>query len=330
MATSVNKKREIHAAPKKGSPVQVPLLDKLDNALAKRLTMIQWIGLAIGLILACLLFEINVSDGGDDSMYIENAYNFLHGGVLPVYKGTLYALLLSGVIAVFGTSLIPMKIFSLLLVMGSLFFYFKAFRNRVAPTVLVCSYILVSVCSYYFYFASQTYSEALYLFLQALLIFLFLKYFVENEEKDLHLGQFLPRIAAVAFVAFLLYITRNIGLVAIVAMCVFFAVEKRWKTAGALLLAFVVIFILFSFLKKYYWGVEGSFGGSQFAEISYKNLYNKQLGHEDLVGYIHRFFVNSNNFFSKHLYMFMGFREEHTKPIALYTTITYLLLGLSV
>lgn len=329
MTVRPDKQRKGRSIPKQPVP-KITLIDKWDNLLQGRMTYVLWIGLGLSLIFSCLLFDVKVSNAGDDSMYIENAYHFVQDGQLPVYKGTLYSVLLGGIIDVFGINIMPMKLFSLLLILGSLYLFFQAFRTRIASTVLTFTYLIVCVCSYYLYFASQTYSEALYLFLQALLIYLFLHYFIDRKEDVIRWRSDWLKIIGVAFVAFLLFITRNVGLVAILAIVAYLLIERKWKTALSIAAAFVFFMLLFSVLKWMIFGSEGAFGGSQFAEVAYKNLYNKQLGTEDLGGYFHRLMVNSNNFFSKHLYMLMGFREEHViKVIPLLTTFTYMCLGLS-
>ncbi|MBP1639072.1 MAG: putative rane protein [Bacteroidetes bacterium] len=300
------------------------LLVKLDEILSKRMQQILWTGLVIGFVFACLLFECNVSTGGDDSMYIENAWNFLKEGQLPVYKGTFYSVLLSGLIAIFGINIIILKLFSLALIIGSLYFFFSAFREKLAPSVVVVAYIITSVCSYYLYFASQTYTEALYLFLQALLIYLVLKYYAQLHTFKLK--DDIRKAAIVSLVALFLFLTRNIGIVAIACIVSYLLLQKEWKSALTLILTFAAIFLLFSLAKYLIWGSQGIFGGSQFAEVSYKSLYNEQMGKEDIGGFVHRFFINSNNFFSKHIYMLMGFRAEHVKGIPILTTLTYALL----
>lgn len=327
---SAQKNKQNIATYPKTKPTQDPtqtkstLFDRLDDVLSTKMELIQWTGLAISLLLAGLLFEYNVSTAGDDSMYIENAWHFLKEGTLPVYKGTLYSVLLSGFIAIFGINIPVLKLFSLVLIVGSLYFYFNAIRHRVAPLVSVAAFGIITVCSYYLYFASQTYSEALYLFLQALLIFLALRYY--EKPGAFNLRNDLRKALAISLVAFLLFLTRNIGIVSIAVIILYLFIQKQWKRAITIALAFMAIFALFSLIKHLIWGTEGVFGGSQFTEVAYKNLYNEQMGKEDVHGFVHRFLVNSNNFFSKHLYMFMGFRGEHVQVIPMLATLMYALI----
>src|ERR1700746_2596535 len=66
--------------------VQITLMDKLNNWFEKNDKKIFYCLLFFSTLFSLLLFDSKVSDGGDDSSYIERAWSFLHEGKFPYFQ----------------------------------------------------------------------------------------------------------------------------------------------------------------------------------------------------------------------------------------------------
>ena len=163
-------------------------LDRSDAFFARYEWIWFWALFGITLLTSVLLFDPRVSAGGDDSAYIIMAHDFLNDFAFPGFMGPLYPMFLSVIEVIFGMSVKAFKIFSMLSILGCVYFMFKAFRKHIPSTLLFITLTLTSVNSHVLYFASQTYSEAFYMFMQSLLIFVFFKFFVDNEENNCQLS----------------------------------------------------------------------------------------------------------------------------------------------
>ncbi len=88
-------------------PVEVkvigpPIFDKFETFAAKNEKWLMWGTFILSLICSISLFDMKVSIGGDDSAYVERAYNFISKGKYPYYQGPGYLLVLSLLMKVFG------------------------------------------------------------------------------------------------------------------------------------------------------------------------------------------------------------------------------------
>ena len=70
-------------------------IDTVDQFLTKRLNLIFYLSLGLAILFSILLFDVKVGPGGDDSAYIQRAFNFVHGFIFPGYQGPLYPMVLS-------------------------------------------------------------------------------------------------------------------------------------------------------------------------------------------------------------------------------------------
>ena len=113
-------------------PAKVTLLEKLDKYFDDRMSLILWTSLVLTTVFGLLLFEPKVSIGGDDSMYINRAYNFIYKGSFPTFQGSLYSIFLGIIIYLFGTNLLLFKFASMLCYIGHQWFMFKVFKNQLS------------------------------------------------------------------------------------------------------------------------------------------------------------------------------------------------------
>ena len=124
------------------------------------------ISMLVTAILGLYLFDVKINEGGDDSGYIEMAHRFINGKGFPTFHGEFYSIFLGLPVAIFGINLIVLKFISYLFVLGHLVFFYLTFKNRISSTLLVLTMLVVSVSSNILFLSSQTYSEAMFMFLQ--------------------------------------------------------------------------------------------------------------------------------------------------------------------
>jgi len=298
---------------------------RINDFLSENGTVIFWVTFVISILTSLLLFNLRISEGGDDSTYIIRASNLLNDGVYPSFQGPVYPMVLSVVVGVVGINLGILKLTSLVFMLLFFYLFYKAFKNRIEPVVLYPVLLLLSVNSYVLFFSSQTYSEALFMALLALFFVFIFKFFDLQKEGMPSVKQFL----LIAFILVLLVLTRTIGIGVAIAVILFFLIEKEYVVAGKILLAFVLIMGGWLLLKGIIWGFDIG-AGSQASTLLLKNPYDYTKGQETFLGYLTRFVDNSNLYLSKHFFKMTGFRSENVilvKPLL--TVLLYVLFVFS-
>lgn len=301
------------------------LLGILDRFLDQRLGWLIWLILGLTFLICMLLFDSRVSLSGDDSFYIIRASDFIHSFKYPSFQGPLYPMALSLFVAVFGISLVPLKLFSLLLIMGFMYLFYLAFRSRIPSTLLVISLLAVSVNSFILYYSSQTYNEAFYLFVQMILVVVFFRSFID-EEQAVTFKDDIKRHLILALSLLALTLTKNVGYTAVFAVIGYFLLRGQWKNILYSLAAFGILFLAFQGLKYMLWNDGGLQFSSQGSGLMNKDYYNPQAGQEDLAGFYTRFIDNSNLYLSKHFISMIGLRK--VGPMMQVNTVVTLLIYL--
>jgi hypothetical protein len=308
---------------------QKTLWSVLDGFFGKRLNTILILSIVLSSVLGGFLFDVKISTGGDDSHYVEMAYDFLKGRTFPSWHGPLYSIFLSLPIMIFGVNIIWLKIFSFLFVLGHLVLFFYTFRKHVSPTILALIMLILSVNSTILYFASQTYSEAMFMFLQSLVIFLFVNIYLSTDGSGkVTFKQEATQWFILGFFVFLVSLTRNIGIVCLLAMLLFLLWEKRFRGAIMLLVSFIIFHIPFRIYKVLAWNEGFSQGPDQISEILRKNPYNRAMGTEDFAGMIDRFILNAKAYLSKHFMIGLGLHDPGSTEKSAIVTIVIILLFL--
>jgi hypothetical protein len=189
----------------------------------------------------------------------------------------------------------------------------------------------MSVCSELLYFGSQTYSEAIYLFLQAALFYMVIRYYLEFED---HIKIVLEKwwvILITGGILFLLSITRNIGIVALGIILFYLLIEKKFWLTGYTLAGFLLFRMPFSLYKKIAWDIEGANLKGQLSEVLLKNPYNRSLGTEDFGGMVDRFTGNSEIYLSRLLMKASGLRaQDYSDTSAFITILLYVLFAAAI
>ena len=201
------------------------LLDILDNFFSGKSKLFYFIALGFTILLACLLFDVKVGPGGDDSAYILRAYDFVHEFAYPGYQGPMYPFILSPFILLFGIKLLVLKFLSLISLIISIVFLYKAFNKRIPGFILSCTLLLISINYFVLYFASQTYSEAFFMMVQSIFFWYFASRILERNPEQWSLPQYIM----LGFLLFLMTLTKSIAFAAIFAIAAFYIINRRWK-----------------------------------------------------------------------------------------------------
>lgn len=311
------KKTEHHTKPKTASvtikkkvtPAKPKsLLETLDKYLDQRLSWLIWVILGITFLFSLLLFDSRVSLSGDDSFYIIRASDFIHSFKYPAFQGPLYPMVLSLFVAVFGISLVPLKLVSVFLMLGFMYLFYSAYRSRIPSTILVFILAAVSVNSFILYYASQTYNEAFYMFVQMVPVLVFFRYFIDNEQA-VTFKQDIKRHLLLALSLLALALTKNVGYSAVFAVIGYFLLQGQWKNILYSIAAFAILILVFQGVKYMLWHDGGLQFSSQGSGLMNKDYYNPQAGKEDLAGFYTRLIDNSNLYLSKHFISLIGLRK---------------------
>ena len=325
------KKPFVNPTKEKKSPVFKPkmgLLERLDVFSSSNLKIFFWVGLSLTFIFSFLLFDFRVSDGGDDSSYIVRAYDFLKNGIFPTFQGPLYPIVLSIFMKIAGVKVTLFKAVSFVFMLGQFILFYKAFAKRIPSFLLISVLLITSVCSSLLYFSSQTYSEAFFMFLQSLFIFLVFKYIVDRWNDDFTIRNDWWKFLLIGFVATLNYLARNVGLVSIIALLTFLLVNKKWKISLFALGGFIAAYVPIELLKRTIWHGQALQFSDQGKTLLLKDFYNPVKGNEDFMGLIHRFFDNAHIYLSKHFFVFTGLKSA-TLPQATHI-LTYVIFAIAI
>ncbi len=286
-------------------------IQKLDQYFEGKEQLILWLSIIFTFTFGLLLFEPKVSIGGDDSMYINRAFNFITNGIFPTFQGPLYPMVVGVLISVIGVNLIALKFFSLLCLLAHQWFAFKLFKNYLSPFTLCIFMLLLSSSSAILYYGSATYNETFYLCIQSMFLFHFEKSFIRNSDNTLDLKRDFKKILLSGLLLFLLTITKNIGLVAVIAVFVYFIFNNNWKVAALITGAFAIFVLSFTVLKSSAWEIKEAQISNQGSTLLLKNPYKPDLGNEDAYGFWLRLVRNSKSYLGYHFINIFGVSKKN-------------------
>jgi hypothetical protein len=286
------------------------LFDIIDNYLRKKQNFFFWLFFAISILFTFLLFDLRVSVGGDDSTYIISADDLIKNFKYPSFQGPLYPIILSPFIAIFGINVPVLKLLSLIFLSAHLFFFFRAFRNKISDLILISTLILISINSYLLFFGSQTYTEAFFLMCQSLFFIYFFKNFITNDKQSLDIKHEIPKYLTLGLILLGLGLIKNIGYGVVFVVIIYFLFEKKWKPAGLALAGFGIAYGFWQFFKYLIWSDEKAQFTHQASTLFQKHPYDPSKGAETLFGYLQRFFENSNIYLSRQFFKILGLRPE--------------------
>lgn len=287
-------------------------LDKI-NAYLEKNEKIYFFGLLIlGITLAFMSFNARMSEAHDDSLYIEAGYRYVHE--FPNYYYTsnapMYPMFLALLTIAFGTNLVYFKLFSILFyVLGAVIFY-KALDKRVSPILKFFVYTYLCINYLILYFASQTFSEAFYMLVQATFFYFFTKYNFSETPITTNLKKDWKKWLVLGFLMMILTLAKNILIFGIIAIVLFYLIKKEWKKAAFSLGFFGLFKFLYEAVKNFIWGKSAIQYESQINILFNKDPYDASKGQEDLIGFFGRFTDNIALYLGKRFYQIIGFFDE--------------------
>lgn len=300
---------------KKVAETNTDILTKVEDWVSNHQKKVICLIIGVFTLMSLLLFNLRVSEGGDDSTYIIRALNFINAGSYPSFQGPLYPIFLSLFVGVFGIKLGLLKMTSLLLMVISLWVFYRVYRERISFTLLFSTLLITSLSSQYIYFSSQTYSEALFILIQ-LPVFAIVYSLIEDNSGHIKWQQlFLLSLAIVSA-----YLTRTVGIGALVAVFLFLTIQKRYKETAIILGGFIALMLIFLVAKSIIWD-NGFFDSGQANTLIYKHPYQLDKGKETFSGFVSRFVDNSNLYLSKHFLQMVGLKSLKLKSINGWLTI---------
>ncbi len=320
MAKQINKQ----ASSAKANTSVKSVLDKMELWFEKNDKKIFYSLLFLSTLFSLLLFDSKVSEGGDDSSYIQRAWDFLYDGKYPYFQGPAYPVFLSLFVKLFGLNVIALKFFSLICQIGFVWFTYKAFHKRIPYFVLFALLAFISFNHFIQYYSSQTFTETFFLFVQSLCLFVVFKIIDSIKENETWVevikSNYLKWLAfGVLFV--LLSISKSIAFVVIVAVVIYFVLNKNYKQAVYALLAFFVVKFIYQLIASAMFGPNET---DQLEMMLRKDLYKPEGGHEDFSGMIDRFFLNFNTYISLHTYRILNLRNVDTDASKIIPALSYI------
>lgn len=307
------------------------IFPKLDTIISKRLELIFYVSVVIAVLIGAKLFDLKVSEGGDDSGYIVAAMDFIKGKNFPTWHGSFYPIFISPFVAVFGINLFVFKFLSFICIILHLVFFHYTFRKFISPTFLAIIYLILAVNSHLLYYASQTYSEALYIMLQMIGVMLVLIIIEKHNKNDFKYQLSNWKIwLLTGFVVLLVAQTRNVGLALLLSIIFVFAVNKKFVLVLFGIGAYAAFALPLRIYKALAWDVNEGSASQQFQTMFLKNPYNPTAGTEDFSGMVTRFFENLEIYMSKHLPIILGLRPEDSNEKSMFIAVSISLVLLAV
>lgn len=281
----------------------------LEGWFGKNSTKLFYMLLLLSTVFSLLLFDSKVSEGGDDSSYIQRAWSLLHEGTYPYFQGPGYPVFLSLFVKIFGLDVIALKFFSVLCQIGFVWFTYKTFVKRIPYTVLFALISFISFNAFIQYYTSQTFTETFFLFIQSMCLYITFQIIDAIDEgagwlEDLKKNYVKWLLFGLLFV--LLTISKSIAFVTVIAVLLYFLLKKNYKQAVYAIIAFVLIRLLYQLIVTAVFGPNQS---DQLEMMLRKDLYKPEGGHEDIAGLMARFFHNFNTYMSMHMYRILNIRN---------------------
>ncbi|HNL84077.1 MAG TPA: hypothetical protein PKO18_02495 [Chitinophagales bacterium] len=288
------------------------LFDFLENHFAKNERKYLIALLLIAVVFSFFCFDTKISTANDDALYIEAGFDYSKNffGYFYTANAPLYPIVLSFLIRIFGVNLIALKMFSILFFALGIYFFFKAFRTRIPYIILIPALFIVVINFPFLMYASLTYAETFSLFIMGLTFYYLFKIFDKLKSESLTITDKIPMYLAIGGLVFLQMMTRNVALIFIGIVFLYFVYQKKIIDAIGSVLAFGTYYFIYKLVLKFIWKLDGSQFEAQSRLMFQKDAYNASLGKENFSGFIDRFFTNAQIYISSRFMYVLGFREE--------------------
>jgi len=290
------------------------LLDRIEGFFLRNEKVLFYALCVSTLLFSFFLFNARVSEGNDDSLYIEAGYNYAKHFSTYAYlaNAPLYPFFLGILTYLFGIKLVLFKLFSVLFNFIGILFLYKAFKGRIPYLILFTVCFTIAINSYFLYFASQTYTESIYLCIQNLfLYFFFILLDKIDEGEDLASFKHYRIWLITGGLIFLLIMVRNGSVAVIPAVILFFIFIRKYKYILWSMGSFLAFKIPYEIIHGLLWKQKDQYSG-QSKILLLKDPYNPSLGNDDLSGFVSRFFENVQLYLSKRFFQILGFFSENS------------------
>ena len=325
---SKNNKITVTTVPTGVNKQNSTIIDKLDVYFGKNINVIFVISLILTIVLGLYLFDVKIDEGGDDSDYILSAKRFLEGRNFPTWHGSFYPIFLSLPMIIFGVNVIAFKVISLLCIIAHQFIFYLTFKKRISATILSVILIITAINANILYFGSQTYSEALYILIQAIVIYTFVGLMDRINVNHWNYLELYPRWLALGAFIFLMSITRNIGFIIALAIIVYLLLDKKYYAVIYTIVSYYIFSMPFNLYQRIVWDINKSNMAQQLDGILLKNRYNVAIGNEDFAGMVTRFIENSKIYLSKHFMITIGLKDATSTTTSLFPVMVIILIFL--
>lgn len=290
------------------------LFERIEAFLEKRHKLVAFVITALSLLMALLMFDAKISTGLDDSTYIVEGYKYSKDFFNHFFtsQAPFYAMVLAVPISILGINIVALKLISVVFFVLSVWVLYLAFRKKVPYLVLFSALLIYATNSNALKYASLTYTEALYVLIQALFIWASVKLLDRlNNEKSFKqiISENWLILTLTAILFYFMFFTRTVGISAIMVFGVFYLLRKEWKLMVVVPAFFVGAYALFEGIKKSIWSNVDQFS-TQSKILFQKDAYDASQGNEDLSGFLTRMLENANQYFSSRFYEILGFREH--------------------
>jgi hypothetical protein len=331
----VKKKKVVKTVKKTKKNVDTPqktLFEKIEIFLDQRHHLLAIIITGLSLIFSLLMFDAKVSTGLDDSTFLEQGWKYSKDffGHFFTSQAPFYSMFIALPISIWGLNLVVIKIINLLLVSGSVYMYYRAFRGKIKWLLLFSGLLIYGLNYETLRMASLTYSEGLFLFIQSLFFFWFLR-IISQVDNKLDIKEKIKKqwwqIFILGVICYLLYLTRTVGIVSIPAIVIAFLLLKEFKNVIVIGGLTILTFIGMEFVKRTIWTSSDQIT-TQKNILFQKDAYDATKGNEDFAGFVDRIINNANQYISSRLFEIMGFRE-HPSQWNMNLTILFIILFLT-
>lgn len=304
--------------------VVLDIFDHLELWLEKHSDKLFSILLFCSTLFSLLLFDSKVSPGGDDSSYIERAWLFLHEGRFPYFQGPAYPVFLSLFVKFFGLNVIALKFFSVLCQFGFVWVTFLTFRKRIPYMVLFALLAFISFNNFIQYYASQTFTETFFLFIQSICLYIVFKIIDSIDNTLSWTESFKKNYLKWIFFGLLftlLSISKSIAIVTIAGVVLYFVLNKNFKQAVYAIITFAILRFIYTLVASVLFGANDT---DQLEMMLRIDLYKPAVGHEGLGGMFTRFFANFNTYISLHMYRILNLRSFQYDASKILPALSYI------
>lgn len=309
MSKVQTKANTVHKKPSASAP-------KMENWLAANSKKVFYILSALCLLFSFMFFNARISEAHDDALYLEAGWRFVNE--FPNYFYTqnapLYPMFLAVLTKIFGLKLILFKLFSVLFNFLGFVLFYKSFEKRLPYSVFIPVAVFAAINHLIMYYASMTFTEAFYFFLQGLFFFYATKTVETVNKENVNLNTQWKLWLMLGLSMFLMSTAKSAAIVVIPAIVLYFFLEKNYKAIGFSVGSYLIFKIVYEALVRLIWGAQNQFKG-QGRILMQKDPYDKSLGDEDFSGFVQRFFDNSELYLSKRFFQIIGWRDEMSMDV---------------